>query len=133
MLQKIAQTMSFFALVRDIFPFCQAGSERSGHYWRIFYTMAFAWYCVENLHKGLVGILDGYESIGDQKTDVDCAKALGLRHKMASFATVALMMDIFLPVDIFKTQVQLSEGADACWSTAGTVAIISRAAAPSSA
>ena len=29
---------------------------------------------VENLLKGLAGILDGYESIGDQKTDADCAK-----------------------------------------------------------
>ena len=26
-------------------------------------------HCVENLHKGLAGILDGYESICDQKTD----------------------------------------------------------------
>ncbi len=54
---------------------------------------------VENLLKGLAGILDGYESIGDQKIYADCAKALGLRHKMACFsffATVALMMDIFI-------------------------------------
>ena len=68
--------------------------------------------CVVNLHKGLPGLLAGLRTIAENKTDVDCALASGLLYKWGSFrhlAAVALMLDVFEPVDIYKKQLQSRE------------------------
>ena len=68
--------------------------------------------CAVNLHKGLPGLLTGLRTIVDNKTDADCAQANGLLCKWGSFrhiATVALMLDVLEPVDIYKKQLQTRE------------------------
>ncbi len=65
-----------------------------------------------NLYKGLAGMLKGLQTISEHKTDADCAKAAGLRRVMSTFdfmGTVALMLDVFEPVDVYKKQVQARE------------------------
>jgi hypothetical protein len=68
--------------------------------------------CVVNLHKGLPGLLCGLRTVAENKTDADCALANGLHYKWGSFrhmAAVALMLDVFEPIDIYKKQLQSRE------------------------
>jgi hypothetical protein len=65
--------------------------------------------CVMNMHKGLAGYLTGLKTIAENKHDADCAKAAGLRYQMGTFKfimTVALLFDMFEPIDIYKKQLQ---------------------------